>query len=301
MSLKNVQYVKVFLAIWVVLSHLPGLKILSVYNYLPVAAFFFFSGYGLMIKNINNSKFKLGKSLLKIYIPYVIATIVYLMLFLKFDLITLIKNLLLIKVDLPYGWYIRTQLIIYFIWFIALKTKKNKIYTSLLLMIIYVIIFRYTNQIFTSYKTVLAFIFGLYYAFNEKNVIKYISFLSFNVCSILSLIIRFFVSKNETIIDFVMYNVSGILFCISIIYIINLIKKDNIILNSLKNYYFEIYLVQGIAQCIVMKTDFCPKSYLYINNKIIIIIIVSILIILFAFLLNKIELKIFNNKKKRGG
>ena len=67
MKLENEKNIKLILAIWIILSHLPGMKVLGAYNYLPVAGFFFLSGYGLMMKSKSNSKYNLLKSILKIY------------------------------------------------------------------------------------------------------------------------------------------------------------------------------------------------------------------------------------------
>lgn len=50
MKLENEKNIKLILAIWIILSHLPGMKVLGAYNYLPVAGFFFLSGYGLKRK-----------------------------------------------------------------------------------------------------------------------------------------------------------------------------------------------------------------------------------------------------------
>lgn len=160
MKLSNEKNVKLILAIWIILSHLPGMKVLGTYNYLPVAGFFFLSGYGLMTKSKSNSKYSLLKSILKIYIPYMVATIIYTIIFNNYNLLMLFKQITLINVDLPYGWYIRTQIILYIIWFIAnnSKNKNRKIFISFILVLIYSILFRYTGQIFTSYKTVFAFV-----------------------------------------------------------------------------------------------------------------------------------------------
>lgn len=296
MELEKEKYIKLLLAIWIILSHLPGMKLLSVYNYLPVAGFFFLSGYGLMSKSINNSKYDFKKSLIKIYIPYIIATFIYVILFSNYDFIKVIKELFLINIDLPYGWYIRTQIIIYIIWFLANKIKNNntKILFVFALLMIYSIIFRYTGQILTSYKTVFAFVFGLIYCQYENEISKKITIYNFIIFGLISLILKFFISSKETIIDMVIYNVSGILFCVSLVYVIYNFSIKSKILSFLKNMSLEAYLVQGISQCIFMKTYFCNKSYLYLNNNFLIIFLSFLLTFIFGYLLNKLDLIIFN-------
>ena len=301
MKLENEKNIKLILAIWIILSHLPGMKVLGAYNYLPVAGFFFLSGYGLMMKSKSNSKYNLLKSILKIYIPYMVATIIYTIIFNNYNLLMLLKQITLIKVDLPYGWYIRTQIILYIIWFIAnnSKNKNWKIFISFVLVLIYSILFRYTGQILTSYKTVFAFVVGLWYAMYENKVFKYINLYSCVFCGVVSLAIRFIVTDNETIFDSVLYNLSGILFCFLLVYSIYKINIKNKKIDFLKNMSLELYLVQGISQCFFMKTYFCDKSFLYLNNNLLIIILSTIGTIILGYLLKKIDTKIFNIIYKR--
>ena len=301
MKLENEKNIKLILAIWIILSHLPRMKVLGAYNYLPVAGFFFLSGYGLMMKSKSNSKYNLLKSILKIYIPYMVATIIYTIIFNNYNLLMLLKQITLINVDLPYGWYIRTQIILYIIWFIAnnSKNKNWKIFISFILVLIYSILFRYTGQILTSYKTVFAFVVGLWYAMYENKVFKYINLYSCVFCGVVSLAIRFIVTDNETIFDSVLYNLSGILFCFLLVYSIYKINIKNKKIDFLKNMSLELYLVQGISQCFFMKTYFCDKSFLYLNNNLLIIILSTIGTIILGYLLKKIDTKIFNIIYKR--
>lgn len=296
LDLKNEQIIKLLLAIWIIISHLPIFKPLTVYNYLPVAGFFFLSGYGLMMKSKSNSKYNLLKSILKIYIPYMVATIIYTIIFNNYNLLMLFKQVTLINVDLPYGWYIRTQIILYIIWFIAnnSKNKNWKIFISFILVLIYSILFRYMGQILTSYKTVFAFVVGLWCATYENKVFKYINLYSCVFCGVVSLAIRFIVTDNETIFDSVLYNLSGIFFCFSLVYSIYKINIKNKKIDFLKNMSLELYLVQGISQCFFMKTYFCDKSFLYLNNNLLIIILSTIGTIILGYLLKKIDTKIFN-------
>lgn len=301
MKLENEKNVKLILAIWIILSHLPGMKVLGAYNYLPVAGFFFLSGYGLMMKSKSNSKYSLLKSILKIYIPYMVATIIYTIIFNNYNLLMLVKQITLINVDLPYGWYIRTQIILYIIWFIAnnSKNKNWKIFISFILVLIYSILFRYTGQILTSYKTVFAFVVGLWYAMYENKVFKYINLYNCVFCGVVSLAIRFILTDNETIFDSVLYNLSGIFFSFLLVYSIYKINIKNKKIDFLKNMSLELYLVQGISQCFFMKTYFCDKSFLYLNNNLLIIVLSTIGTIILGYLLKKIDTKIFNIIYKR--
>lgn len=295
LDLKKEQIIKLLLAIWIIISHLPIFKPLTAYNYLPVAGFFFLSGYGLMTKSKNNSKFNCKKSILKIYIPYIIASIVFTLIFEQYSLLIFLKQIFLINVDLPYGWYIRTQIIIYVFWGITnrLKNDNHKIALSFILLCIYICAFRYTNQIMTSYKTVFAFIFGLLYVNYESKIYRYINRYTSLIGCIGAILLRLVISSDETILNMLLYNISGIIFCIPLIYVILKININIKLLDYLQKYSLDFYLVQGISQCFVMKTNFCNKSFLYIENKILILCLSFFGTIILGILLKEIKEFIF--------
>lgn len=300
MDKKMEDYFKVLLAFWIVLSHLPFLKVLNVYNYLPVAAFFFFSGYGLMKKKEEGKTFNLINCIKKVYLPFISLTFIYILMFEKINLWIFIKNALLLDISLPYGWYVRTQIILYIIWFISLFFKdKEQIFITFLMIITYTIIFKYSGQIFTSFKTVYAFLFGILISKYEKNINnKYINLFTFFICCFISFGIRFVISKNETILDLLLYNFSGILFSFCLYYLVLKIDFKNIILDFFKNFSYEIYLVQGIVQCFIMKTDFCPKSYLNITNNAIIVLCSFIFTLVLSYFVYLFDKNIFFRKKR---
>lgn len=302
MEINREKNAKTILALFIVISHLPIGYFFEKINYLPVAAFLFFSGYGLMKKNNLGKKFDFFKSFIKVYIPYIIITCIYLFLFSDVNLSILLKNILLINIDLPYSWYVRTQILLYIIWFLSQKFNSDikKIYVCLFLIILYVVIFYLTGQIFTSYKTIFCFLFGVIYAYNEKkwenfdylNLIGAIIFLSL-------MIVVIFNRNSHDFFDFLLYNMSGIVFCEIVYYFILNYNFEFKILNKIKNIYYEIYLVQGVSQCIFMKTYFCDKSLLYLQNKFLILILSFSCTIIFAALLKKIDDKIFSIIYKR--
>ena len=302
MEINKEKSVKIILALFIVVSHLPIGYFFEKINYLPVAAFLFFSGYGLMKKNNLGRKFNFFKSFIKIYIPYIMITFIYLVLFSDVNLLLLLKNILLINIDLPYSWYVRTQILLYIIWFLSQKFNSNikKIYVCLLLIIIYIIIFYLTGQIFTSYKTIFCFLFGVIYAYNEKKLKNFDRTHFIGAIIFLLLTIVMILNRNSyDLFDFLLYNISGLFFCEIVYYFILNYNFEFKILNNIKNIYYEIYLVQGISQCIFMKTYFCNKSFLYLQNKLLILILSFSCTIVFAILLKKIDDKIFNIIYKR--
>lgn len=301
MEINKEKNVKLILALLVVISHLPLGYVIERFNYLFVAGFFFFSGYGLMKKNLLKKNFSIIKSLKKIYIPYIISALLFIILFKKISMTVIIKNVLLINLDLPYSWYIRTIIILYIFWYFGLfgKSDNKKIIIVSILVLIYIIISYCTGQIFTSYKTVAAFIFGLIYALYENKIRELEKNRLLLGLIPLFLIQSYFLVKQESIISFILFNMNGIIFSYFLTIIINKsnLKNKSKTVNFLREYYYEIYLVQGISQCFITKTYFCDKSYLYLENRLLILLFSFIGTILLAYILKNIEKIIF---KKEG-
>ena len=113
------------------------------------------------------------------------------------------------------------------------------------------------------------------------------------------MIVVIFNRNSHDFFDFLLYNMSGIVFCEIVYYFILNYNFEFKILNKIKNIYYEIYLVQGVSQCIFMKTYFCDKSLLYLQNKFLILILSFSCTIIFAALLKKIDDKIFSIIYKR--
>lgn len=145
---KRLCYIKIIAAIVVVISHLVKDYNLGIFNQLfdfgtySVALFFFLSGYGLMYSLQNKENYLnnfLKKRIPKVAIPYLISTIVWIIIS---SIIYPQKELFLLKIFsyypiLPYGWYFVILIYLYFIFYISYKYCKNIIPTILCIFTYY--------------------------------------------------------------------------------------------------------------------------------------------------------------------
>lgn len=300
LTVKSESYFKILLAIYIVISHQPHSSILGTYNYLPVAAFFFLSGYGLEKCCENKKKFDVIKSGKKLLLPFYITQLIYFLLFIiqntkQNATITLIKELFLINVDLPYAWYVRTQLILYIIWFFVCKIEKKtyRLMATFAGLIIYAISASCLGWIFTSYKTIIAFGFGVVYCQFEDQLKRFMKLHWVIIAFISSGLLRLLV-RGETFVDFILYSLSACFICVCSVYVIYNFKLEKLVTSKISNLSYELYLVQGIAQCIFMNMYFCNHSILNMKNTYIGALLAIVTTFILAFGL-KVIVKFFNS------
>lgn len=82
----------------------------------------------------------------------------------------ILREFLLIDVNLRNAWYVKTQLILYCIWFISSKiqNKQRRAIVGLIEVLIYTIWSITEENILTAYKTVFAFVAGILYSQYES-------------------------------------------------------------------------------------------------------------------------------------
>lgn len=120
-------------ALLIVFSHahfystdLGLLKLFKPFGFIGVSLFFFYSGYGVMCQYISNVKYLNGfllKRFRSVYIPYLIATLMYTF-FVRNQNVSytlLIKNIFLMDRVLPFAWYVPVILVWYLLFFEVLK------------------------------------------------------------------------------------------------------------------------------------------------------------------------------------
>ena len=268
LTVKSESYLKVFLALWIVIGHLPNTGWISLMTHWAVAGFFFMSGSGLASKSEGtteeNYRMNLFKSAKKLLIPYYICQFVYLVGFcLPMSMtdfgIRLIREILLIDVNLPHAWYVRTQLILYVIWWAVGRLDKK--WVRLLLMAVgvaaYIVLFAKTGQLFTSYKTVFAFLAGILYKQCEDKVEKLVTnpFVAIvAACLAFQLAVigatRF---DGDSVWSVIAMNLTGVMICVVYIFILKKVNLGFAPIVWLAPVTYEIYLVQGIAKEIILE------------------------------------------------
>lgn len=296
-TISSEKAMKLILATWIVVSHLPKPEPLGQFNYFPVAGFFFLSGYGLMRQKELGIKFRLVKSGLKLLIPFFICEGVYVALFVApvspVRLSDVVRMIGLRSIMLPYGWYVYTQFVCYLIW--AVVSRIRKPYLVVILTFICLFCYAYyqrsSSEFLTSYKTVFSFVYGVAFSAveNRERISKIFRNLYLPIANaVLACYIFNFLIDNESVSAAVLYNLSALLFCnvmIWIFYNIDLARCGSIKLAASS---YEIYLVQGIAQCFYMQTYFCKTSILNLSESLWLNILSILTTILAGVLLNKL-------------
>lgn len=217
---------------------------------------------------------------------------------------------MLLRSFLPYGWYVNTQLFCYFIWGVTLLLLSNRFYKnessilrfSLIFagLMIYAYYRRISGVTSTTYITVFSFLAGAMYAHYFPLYKQFIKKMFFPIELFLLLIVIYLAgfSRDTSIVSVVRINVSSILFaifCSQLLFIIDLKTK---LLLWLGSFSYELYILQGLAQCIFNKTYFCKVAYLNINNPYLSLMLTFAALIPMALTLHQISIrfnKLFDN------
>lgn len=261
---KRLCYLKIIAAIIVVISHLIKEYNLGIFNQLfdfgtySVALFFFLSGYGLMYSLQNKKNYLdsfLKKRIPKVAIPYIISTIVWIIIS---SIIYPQKELSIWGIIsyypiLPYGWYFVILIYLYLIFYISYKYCKNS--RVIILCIVSYYAYCYTvNAGAWVYTTTPCFIAGIFYA-NHSSKLKYRMNLPITIGITLFIltwrnnILRIW-SIDQIIIEKLQpffYTISALCLIVIIIMLLTKYKLEFLNKPKLKDISYEIYLAQCIG------------------------------------------------------
>lgn len=266
-----------------------------------VAIFFFISGYGLtvqyLIKGKNYFNGFIKKRLLKLIVPLVITIVVYKIVTNNYNFLNTFHGLKNGLTPTPFTWFVYTIIAYYLGFYIIFKHLKLQ--TALMVMIGFTFLYEYItiSQHWDScwYSATPAINVGMYYAayenqIKQKLITKPIT--SFFIIS--TIVIMFFGyailnSKLQLSLPFgdfvVFWVIPPIVTIVSYYYK----QHNNKILNFLGNISYEIYIVHGIYVL-----QFSPMK----ENKILYLAAIYAATIITAFIINKINNKIFQLPKK---
>lgn len=252
-----------------------------------VGNFLFISGYGLIAsykaKGPNYFTHFFSKRLLRIYIPFITATCIYIILSLlgiyeiyDWDNIIYLTFTKAIT-PLPYSWYVLFITIWYISFYLSFKYfSKYGILLQTVISLFYLLIsIKYMG--WGWYTPSLTFLAGIFYS---KNKIKFnkSGFILLTLIIILALQIKKYPLNIYISIIYIP------LVCIWAFELIKRININNILTKYLEKYSYEIYLTQGFSIFYFRK---------FIDNDLLYIIICLFTTIIGAILLNKISHPIY--------
>ena len=265
-----------------------------------VTTFLFYSGYGIL-ESVKNKKNYMDnffrKRILKLFLSFSLAILLYLLLDLIVGYEYSVKTILLSFIGWESignsNWFIFATFCMYFSTLISFKIFKNDYLKGILLCFIfsvcYIFILRYFKYSYW-YDTILCYNFGMLLSYYKDNIVK---FLKNNLNYILCLILTFltFVLCRFTEYSHLVFELKSICF-VSIIFLITLkVKIGNKVLLWLGKNTFNIYILQRLSFIVYKEIGLLDYNiYLYFCISIITIFII-------AFVFDKILKIIYKSLK----
>lgn len=287
LTINTLKYYKGLFAIVIVFHHLSQrtqggivFRGFSYVGYLAVAAFFFYSGYGLqksyMTKGEKYRKDFLKKRIPTILFPYIIVTFIYwLMNYVRGTCYSLKEICVAIFHGSPIvsnSWYIITILVFYFVYWILMTICKSN-YRAMIIgggiwYVLYTLCCIKFGYGLWWYNASHILIVGMLWALWEKKITKIIERYQIVIPIVWVAFIIVFVSKI-VIASYLPINGIGllidliitILFVISVVFFSMKVKIGNKALAFLGEISFEIYMIHGLF-ITIFRSD-----KIYIDNE----------------------------------
>ena len=283
-------------AVFIALGHLvllsePSTSLLlplQNFGYLCVAFFFMMSGYGLTLGYLKGGlKGFAKKRILKIYVPYMVATLMIGLLYLAFmedvkisDI--LIKALIMRPVYADRMlWYVFVQVLMYIFFWISFKfipEKKNNLFKLLGLLgltLAYIVVCKVIHESLWRYKTVLCFPLGVFVGLYKDQVIslikKYFAVFVVPAIPVCAVGFAFAIMDKHS---FITSLVSALLFACLAVFVSYKVSIRSKVLHFLGDISYEFYIFQLPIIHITLKNIDSKIDYLY---PIIIIIVTTLL------------------------
>lgn len=293
--------IKGMMAVLIVLSHVHNyysniglIKIFTPFGYIGVTVFFFYSGYGVAKNTWENASYLDDywvKRLLKIYVPYIVATIIYIVVLpitgqALPKICDVVIALSAIKRLLPYSWYVFIVLLWYLLWYFCSKMAKDQKYTLVAVSVVLATYFIVCGVLEVGpfyYKSIICLWIGVYFAYTEK-----VSNAAFNsnvwiiliagALFILSVFGLYKYDRYDDIIYSMIVSISSASFIVIVQCCLSKgLKFYNNVANFLGNISYEIYLLQGPV--FILCKNVCKENFaLFLPLSLMGLIVISYII-----------------------
>lgn len=306
LSMQNSNCLKGVFAIAIVICHMFSNRpvstafglgsIITSFGYLSVAFFAFSSGYGLTISSMTKGKKYfvgyLKKRILPIYLVYIILIGVYALFKVatnnKILVADILKSFLFGQTVVTYGWYIQFIILFYLIYYFIFKNfdVKKSIVLLAISTFLYCLVCFFSNKSSTWYESSWLFVFGSFWAYKKECIDTFFtSSLKKYGLSLLVVSIGFivaFVFGNSSVFNDVckiaFKMLSAILFVTFVLLLVMKIKVAYKPVSFLGNYFFEIYIVQGIFIVLFSDILVIENTFIYYLLTLICTVAIAVLI-----------------------
>lgn len=287
----KVNLLKSILPIIIIIHHISnkgisGIERIGALGDIAMFIFFAMSGFGLVTSYLKNNNYINGflrRSLTKLFIPYLIALIVFVIYrhFEGIDQIALFKEKGLFSF-VPTSWYIWTLSYFYIFFFIVFRFCRSnmlvKTTLTCLLVICYVLVAPHIGIESWRYSRCPAFCIGIIFALFDTKIRT--KFVRWHILIVLIFLIAFRYQPHGHRFDVYIYPTALFLF----MYTIGQFKENKII-KFISSISLEIFIIQFIPIYIIIND-------LQLTSSIIVVPLVIILDIFFAYIMHLINKKI---------
>ena len=322
-SLESTNCAKGIFAVLVVLCHIWGRadvsadgfvlhnlgRLLSIFGYISVSMFFFFSGYGLWLqyktKGDEYVKRFLRRNVLSLYLINVIFIIAY-TLFLwgvngSISLGKVLQSFFFGSTIIVNGWFLQACLLYYLAYYFIFRFIKKdtiKLISMAVFLFGYCLLCALALKLpITWYECSFTFLFGMIFCKHKEKVEKII-YSAFSYLIALGVMLAIFLvtcyigSSRSNALGQVLKIISAVAFCAVAVLLLSKISVNNCITRWLGNLYLEIYLMQGFF-LVLYKT-----SFLYIENVWLYAVLVLASTLLSAALIHPLSQRLLKALKK---
>lgn len=229
-------------------------RINVILNQLIIVSFMFFSGYAFVKQYSKSGGYlnKLPRKIISLWLVFILTVSLFIFVGIafgnKYDAQTVLLSFIGMRSVGNSTWYV---VAILFMWIFSYIAFKQKFVSPLIIMPILTFLYiaimsRIKDAVF--YNTVIAYLFGIYFAFYERQLI---SLLSKYYYLILTLICILLAVCSRLVSSFLIFELWVILFSIFLILFSIKIQINNKVLNWLSAYTLEIYLIQRIPMTVL--------------------------------------------------
>lgn len=257
-----------------IIQYIPSISKYYVvtFGYSFVGIFFLISGYG-----ITKSKRGLISRIIKIYSYFLLALILYLILFKIFDIPlsteSFFKSLIGLYEVVNFSWYIFEIIILYVMYFINEKLFKGNL-ISLFVMVLTMFLILFALEVdMWFYMSLFMFPIGVFISKYEniktKKLNNILILILFILVNILLVLFNSKTSINFKFVNMILYLLHIILFNYLFIIICKKINIHNKLVLNIFNISTFIYLTQGIVIRLLIMYEYNTNLFIFIPCSII--------------------------------